>query len=249
MTIEELIHSVQEELTVGCMLPKILPDTEIQRIVDQRALKYFWKNYNYAQIKVYYWVPSNTFKMEPFTSYKYIDLPEELLAITWVYGIDDRSLFSLGVSAPNLSINMGVTNQPYLTSFVTTVGELGVYKTIIDGFSDVLNQLSKHTYKYDFNPNNHQLNILTKLDGGLIIEGYCRIEAEALFEDELFYRYVVGLSRRQLGYQLSMFDFNLPGGVKYSAESIKTLGEEEITKVEDTIKGMSKTSFIFMTKR
>jgi len=249
MTIDELVHSVQEELTVGCMLPKILPDDEIRRLIDQRALKYFWKNYNYAQLKVYYYVPWTTFKMEPYTSYNYVDLPEELLSISWVYGIEDRSLFRLGVSAPNLSINLGVTNQPYLTSFVTTVGELGVYKTIIDGFADVLNQLSKHTYKFDFNPNNHQLNILTKCETGVIVEGYSRIEAEALFEDELFYRYVVGLSRRQLGYQLSMFDFNLPGGVKYSAESIKALGEEEITKVEETIKGMSKTSFFFMVKR
>jgi hypothetical protein len=34
------------------------------------------------------------------------------------------SLFQLGLNTPNLSVNLGVTNQPYLSSYVTTIGEL-----------------------------------------------------------------------------------------------------------------------------
>ena len=43
--------------------------------------------------------------------------PEEVEAITRIVKIDDPSLFSLGIQAPHLSINLGVTNQPFLTSF------------------------------------------------------------------------------------------------------------------------------------
>ena len=45
LAIEELIDFVQQDITVGCALPKTLPDTEIRRFAETRALKWFYQNY------------------------------------------------------------------------------------------------------------------------------------------------------------------------------------------------------------
>ena len=64
--------------------------------------------------------------------YNYVNVPCEIQTVVYLYEVRGDSLFQLGINSPNLSVNLGVTNQPYLSSYVTTIGELGVYKTILD---------------------------------------------------------------------------------------------------------------------
>ena len=52
--IEQLIDIVQGELTFSGALPKILPDKEIKRLIQERCLEYFYKNWQYAVIKTYF---------------------------------------------------------------------------------------------------------------------------------------------------------------------------------------------------
>lgn len=248
-TIEELIDVIQGELTVSCSLPKLLPDVEIRRIVENIALPYFYRAYPYALIRAYYYVPKEYFATEQFTKYKSVQLPCEIQNVIWVHEIRQQSLFNVGINAPNLSIGLGVTNQPYLSSAVTTIGELGVYKVILDSFSDMLNQLSKYTLKNSFNKLNHTLHILTSMCYDLVIECYVQIEQEALFSDDLFIKYVVGKSKMQLGAIMGRFNFKLPGGIQYNYGDLTGEGKEEMQKVEEEIKGISNSSFFFMIKR
>ena len=162
-TIEELIDFIQNEITVGCALPKVLPDSEIRRIIETRALPYFYRNYQYAVQKMYFLISQEAFQTEEFTKYRYVNVPCEIQSITYLYEVRSQSLLQLGINTPNLSVNLGVTNQPYLSSYVTTIGELGVYKTILDSMSDMLNQLNKYTLKYHFNQLQHRLHILTNV--------------------------------------------------------------------------------------
>ena len=55
-TIHELIDVVQGELTVSGMLPKILPDIEIRRLVENKAQPWFYQNYQYAVQKLYFFI-------------------------------------------------------------------------------------------------------------------------------------------------------------------------------------------------
>ena len=52
--IEQLIDIVQGELTFSGAMPKILPDQEIKRLIRERCLEYFYKNYQFSTIKTYY---------------------------------------------------------------------------------------------------------------------------------------------------------------------------------------------------
>lgn len=248
-TLDELIDLVDAELTMDCSLPRVLPLRTIQRIIQTDAQPWFYQNYRYAVQKAYYFIPRQLFETEVFTRYKYIYLPEEIQTITWLFRVDNRSLFSLGINAPNLSINLGVTNQPYLSSYVTTIGELGLYKTVLDSFSDMLNQLNLYTVKYDYNQMSNRLNILTNIRDNIIAECYANIESENLYADPLFIKYVQGLAKLKMGEMVGRFDFNLPGDVKYNSAALMDEGQKMVDFVLEQINRLPNTDFIFMVNR
>lgn len=248
-TIEEFIDSIQTELTIACALPKTLPDESIRVIIEKRALPWFYRNYMYAVQKIYYGIHKEAFQTEEFTKYRYVTVPCEIQSVSYLYEVRSASLFQLGINTPNLSVNMGVTNQPYLSSYVTTIGELGVYKTILDSMSDMLNQLNKYTLRHNYNQLNHRLHILTDVKYDIIMEAYAEIPNENLFRDDLFFKYVAGYAKLQLGNMVGRYDFTLPGSVKINSADLVSQGQAEIKEVEETITGMSNSSWFFMVKR
>jgi len=249
LTIEELVDSVQTELTISCSLPKSLPDAQIRQIIEKRSLPWFYRNYQYAVQKMYFLIRKEAFFSEEFTKYNFVEVPCEIQSVTYLYEVRGESLFQLGINTPNLSVNLGVTNQPYLSSYVTTIGELGMYKTLLDNMSDMMNQLNKYTLKHHFNYLNHRLNILTNVKYDVIMEAYANIPQENLFNDDLFFKHIVGLSKVALGNMTGRYDFSLPGGVKIASADLVTQGKEEVKEVEEEIKGMSNSAFFFMVKR
>jgi hypothetical protein len=248
-TIEELIDLVQTELTIACALPKTLPDASIRQIIESRALPWFYRNYQFAVQKMYFFIHKDAFHTEEWTKYRFVKVPCEIQSVIYLYEVRGESLFKLGINTPNLSVNLGVTNQPYLSSYVTTIGELGVYKTMLDNISDMLNQLNKYTLKYHFNQLNHRLHILTDVKYNVIMEAYANIPPENLFRDDLFFKYVVGYSKQQLGNMVGRYDFTLPGGVKIQAADLVSQGREEVKEVEEEIKGMSTSGWFYMVKK
>jgi hypothetical protein len=249
LTCEELIDFIQNEITVGCALPKVLPDSEIRRIIETRALPYFYRNYQYAVQKMYFLIHQEAFQTEEFTKYRYVSVPCEIQSVTYLYEVRGTSLMQLGINTPNLSVNLGVTNQPYLSSYVTTIGELGVYKTILDSMSDMLNQLNKYTLKYHFNQLHHRLQILTNVKYDVVIEGYANIPPEYLFRDDLFVKYVTGWAKVQYANLTGRYDFSLPGSIKINSADIMAQGKEEIKEAEEEIRGQSNSSFFYMVKK
>lgn len=249
LTIEELVDLIQNELTISCALPKTLPDANIRQIVETRALPWFYRNYQYAVQKMYFLIYKEAFAAEEYTRYSYVQVPVEIQSVTYLYENRGTSLFQLGINTPNLSVNLGVTNQPYLSSYVTTIGELGTYKTLLDNMSDMLNQLNKYTLKHHFNHLNHRLHILTAVPYDVIMEAYANIPAENLFKDDLFFKYAVGYAKLQLGNMVGRYDFQLPGAIKINGSDLVAQGKEEILAVETEVKGMSNSSFFFMVKK
>ena len=249
LTIDELIDLVQNELTISCSLPKTLPDVNIRQIIETRALPWFYRNYQYAVQKIYYFIDERAFFTEEYTKYNYVTVPCEIQTVVYLYEVRGSSLFQLGINTPNLSVNLGVTNQPYLSSYVTTIGELGVYKTVLDSMSDMLNQLNKYTLRYHFNQLQHRLHILTDVKHDVVMEAYANILPEYLFKDDLFIKYMTGLAKIQYGNLTGRYDFTLPGGIKINSADITSQGKEEVKEVEEEIKGQSDSSFFFMVKR
>jgi hypothetical protein len=262
MVLDELKHYIQMNLTFSGALPKLLPDLHIETIIENDAKPYFYRNVYESVIKEYLYIPRHAFNIEKHTRYKYLTLPCDTQRVVWLYEINDTSLFSLGINAPNLSVNLGVSNQPYLQSVVTTVGELGVYKVIIDSFADMLNQLTKHTLKFDFNTYSKQLNILTSmgLNGnggfgngqevcGVVAEVYNSIPDQDLYDSSLFRRYVDAKANIAMGALVSRYDYQLPGSIKLNGADMISRGNEDLTRVFEEIKSTSTNAIIIMTKK
>ncbi|SRR6266403_105835 len=253
MTDLEIFDLINMDLTMSCSLPQILPTIEIKRLVEKIALPWFYEHHPFSVIRAYYYLPLDTLCTEQFTQYKYITLPDEIQNVIWTYQITDRSLFSLGFGTGNgqgnVSVNNGLTNQPYLNSMVTTIGELGVYKVIIDSFSDMLNQLSKHTLKFDYHFQSKKFHLLTSATTDIILETYSRIPAEDIFEMDHFKRYALALSKQQLGRLLTRYNMPLPGNVQINGEAIKNEGDTEIDKIKEEIKAMNANTFFFCIKK
>ena len=248
-TIEEMVDLVQTELTISCALPKTLPDASVRQIIENRALPYFYRWYQFAVQKLYYIIRKEAFFTEEFTRYRYVEVPCEIQTVTWLYEVRGDSLFQLGINTPNLSVNLGVTNQPYLSSYVTTIGELGLYKTLLDNMSDMMNQLNKYTLKHHFNQLNHRIHILTDVKHDVVLEAYANIPRENLFKDDLFYKYCVGWSKVMLGNMVGRYDFSLPGSIKINSADLISQGQAEVKEVEEEIKNQSNSSFFFMVKK
>jgi hypothetical protein len=248
ITVEQLIDIVQQDLTFSGMFPKVLPDKDIKRIVREVALPWFYRNYQFAVQKNYYYIERETLTNDLYTRYKYFILPEEIENVVRIVRVDNPSLFRLGIQAPHLSINLGVTNQPFLTSFVTTAGDLGVYRSILSAFSDEINKLNQPSLKFNFNHINKRLNIMTSVTTDLMLECWTRIEPDELFDNELFKQYTIGYSKKRMGEAMLQFTFEMPGGFNYNAAEIKSSGEEMMKEAIEQIKGETKNGWFFMSR-
>ena len=257
MILEEFKDYIRNNLTFYGALPDILPNGYIDNVIENDAKPWFYRNVYESVMKEYLYISKHSFQTEAFTKYKYVELPCNVQRVTYLYQVNDTSMFSFGVNAPNLSVNLGVQNQPYMSSVTTTIGELGVYKVIIDGFADMLNQLTKHTLKNDFNPHSKRLNILTSTGlnpydnqrTSIIAEVYTNIPDEDIFESSLFRQYVDAKCNMGLGMLLTRYKIPLPGNVEINGESILAEAKENMTKVMEEIKATQTNGIIIMTKK
>ena len=115
--------------------------------------------------------------------------------------------------------------------------------------SDMLNQLNKYTLKFQFNQLNHRIHILTNVKYDVIMEAYANIPQENLFREDLFFKYVCGWSKIQMGNMVGRYDFQLPGSIKINSADLISQGQAEVKEVEEEIKGQSNSSFFFMVKK
>ena len=248
MTIDQLIDIVQADLTLTGLFDKILPDLEITRLIKEEALDWFYKNYQFSKIKTFYYLEKNFLTTEQYHRSQYLILPNEVEDIVRIVRIDNPTLFRLGIQAPNLSINMGVTNQPFLTSFVTTAGELGVYRSVISNFADQLNKMTANTTRFNYNPLNKRLQFLAPVNTDLMLEVYVKIEEEELFDHVYFKQYVIGLAQIRQGMAVGRFNFNLPGNFQYNAADMITQGKEKMDAVIERVRGESQSAWFIMDR-
>jgi len=248
MTIDQLVDIVQADLTMTGLFDKILPDLEIYRLIREEALDWFYKNYQFSKIKIFYYLEKSFLTTEQYHRSQYLILPVEVEDIVRIVRIDNPTLFRLGIQAPNLSINMGVTNQPFLTSFVTTAGELGVYRSVISNFADQLNKMTANTTRFNYNPLNKRLQFLAPVNTDLMLEVYVRIEEEDLFDHVYFKQYLLGLAQMRMGMAVGRFNFNMPGNFQYNSADMISQGKEKMTEVIERVRGESQAAWFIMDR-
>ncbi len=248
MTIDQLVDIVQADLTISGIFDKILPDIEIYRLIREEALDWFYKNYMFSKIKIFYYLDKSFLTTEQYNRNKYLILPQEVEDIVRIVKVDNPTLFRLGIQAPHLSINLGVTNQPFLTSFVTTAGELGVYRSVISGFADQINKMTANTLRFNYNHISKRLVFLTAINTDVMLETYVRIEEEELFDNVYFKQYLIGLSQLRMGQAVGRFNFNMPGNFQYNAADMISQGQEKMNAVIEKVRSETNTGWFIMDR-
>lgn len=248
MTIDQLVDIVQADLTISGLFDKILPDLEIYRLIREEALDWFYKNYQFSKIKIFYFLERSFMTTEQYNRNQYLIFPPEIEDVVRIVKIDNPTLFRLGIQAPHLSINLGVTNQPFLTSFVTTAGELGVYRSVISNFSDQINKMTANTLRFNYNHISKRLSFLTTIDTDLMLEVYSRIEEEEMFDNVYFKQYLIGLCQTRMGMAVGRFNFNMPGNFQYNAADMITQGQEKMNAVIEKVRAETNTGWFIMDR-
>jgi hypothetical protein len=119
-----------------------------------------------------------------------------------------------------------------------------------------------NTFAFKWNKNSKKLTILGrdpnrsgKGQQGQLAQGFgaggtdvsvrcfVALNDDDLFADELFVRYCIAKSKIALANMLSVFTYNLPGGVQINASDIKATGESELQEVMDMINSENTPSY------
>lgn len=257
MTELELIREIEDALSYSCSLPYNLNQTEIQRII-KRARDYFYDNYQYSVEKRIIVLGRAIFASPNFTATRQIKLPDNIVSV-----FDVRETNGIGISG-NPDRDFGdsklLGSELLLSPFV---GDNLVYRTVMYSYFDLARAYLLETFAYNFNKNTKKLTILGRdpnrvntagvagagvngdYPGGVDVAISCfvKIVEDDLYADELFVRYCIGKSKEALGNMLSVFDYNLPGGVKVNAQSIISMGKEEVQEVMQMINDENTPSY------
>lgn len=244
-TQDEFIALVQQEISVACALPFTVPVKEIERIIRLSA-DWFYKKYEDSVEERYVVVSKKNFESEEFRKSRTVTLPDCVFSVfsfkklkedfgrTFSFdGTGDFGVERLFLS-DSVSIGQGTENMMY---YVLNLSWLDLSSHIIN-----------HTISYNYNRSSHKLFVGGQTpDRDCVVHCYVKLPFEYLMKDEIYYRYVVAKCKIQLSRILGTFNFNLPGNIQINYDLIRSEGQEELTKIEEEIKGDEGMDFFFTT--
>ena len=241
MTQSDLILDIQNELTFAKALPYSIPEQEIIRIITI-AERYFYDNWRHAIEPRYLLIPLEIFKNPLFLKERAIQMPDCVQFVHQVREAKGGTMF--GTIDQDFADNKFIGSEIFLTPFI---GESIMYRTILFSFLDLTKSMTIDTLAYDFNKNTHKITIMGRTPATVVVAQVAKkIDAEYLYEDELFQRYVRAKSKVKLGDLLTSFDFSLPGGIKPNYATMVTKAEAELVAVEAMMKTENTGDFLYL---
>jgi len=247
LTLNEIIDVVRQNVTMSCKLPYTLGDENVERIIKYDALRYFYREYKYANQKTYYYVDLMSMYKNKSTDIKFLTLPDEIEAVRWVYMVNYDDMYNLGYLLPKNSISLGQTSQPYIAAI--NVSEWAESMAVMQNMQDALATFQKNTTKFAFDPNSKRFEVQTSLRKNLMLEVWANIPEEFLFGDPYFLKYVTGVAMMDYATHLSFTDMQLAGNSKISTDRIYDRGKALYDEVQTYIKGISRATFFFNRTR
>tara|TARA_Y100000593_G_C4299070_1_gene332342 strand:- start:387 stop:1232 length:846 start_codon:yes stop_codon:yes gene_type:complete len=259
--LENFITEVGSEITGACMVPLNLPDAEVRNII-KRAVKWFRKNYEYSLRENYFHIPQSVFESASFKSSRTLHFPEEnattgageIFSIYGVYDLGSGWNQSGGgmdlrfQSGADFAVDKLLFQNAFNGSGASEAAEELQYYVINQSMFDMSRQIMENPISFSYSQLTGQLKIMGDTPrGDVIIECYESIENCALYNDEIFFRYVTAKVKQSVGSKLGVFKFSLPGGVEIDYDGIKSMGDEEMERVLEEIKGDEGVDWMFHT--
>jgi hypothetical protein len=244
------LDEIADDLTGACMIPINLPKKEVMNIV-KRAVKWFYKNYEYSVKENYYHIPNSVFETDYFKTHRSLHLPQAATdgsgMVFSVYGLYDLAsgwnqpgggLDLRFESGSDFALERMLFRNVYDGDGAARGAEELQYYVINQSMVDLSRQIMENPISFHFSQLTGELKFMGDTPkGDVILEVYETIPNCALYSDEIFFRYVAAKVKISLGSKLSVFKFALPGNVEFDYSEIKSMGEEELSTVIEEIKG------------
>ena len=245
------LAEISDEITGACMIPVQLPQKEIINIIN-RAKKWMYKKYEYSVKENYYHIPHDVFKTEYFKKHRTLTLPGPSAnggggEVYSVHGVYDLASGWNGVgmgmdvrfqSGSDFSLERMLFRGMYEGSGMAEAAEELQYYVLNASLADMSRQILENPISYNYSQLTGDLKIMGDTPkGDVVLEVYETIKDCALYGDELFFRYVSAKIKQSLGAKLGIFKFAMPGNVEFDYGAIKDMGDEELSAIEEEIKG------------
>ena len=244
--LNNFLDEVASHVTGACMIPMNLPQSEVYNIV-KRAKKWFYKNYEYSMVENIMYIPKEVFATDHFKQRRALTMPgpdttsggNEVYSI---YGVWEKGHGGFGTS---VTFNTGDFDMERML-YGTMQGGAGVamgmenlqYYVINQSAFELSKQILENPLSYHYSQQTHELKFMGQTPkSGVFLEVYETIPDCALFNDEIFFRYVAAKVMISLGQKLAIFGYNLPGEITINADVIQSMGSDELDAVIEEIKG------------
>lgn len=245
MTLQEFISDVKSELTVACAMPIVPKDAEIMRIIKYAA-EWFYKHHEDSVEERYYAIPKTMFQTAAFRARRVIPMPDCVFSVFGVKKL--REDFSSNMSfdgTSDLSVDKFLFKDSANLGFGT---EALMYYVANLFWLDTMSHIMTHTISYNYNRNTHLLTISGETpDRDIVASCFVRIPMENLYDDEVFYRYVVATAKMQMARVIGTFKHPLPGGVEINFDILKEEGKETLAEIKEEIRKDEGMDFFFTT--
>lgn len=252
------LQELGDDLTGACMVPVNLPQREIVNII-KRAKKWFYKNYEDSVRENYYHIPSSVFSSSYFKSHRSLNLPSASEdgsgAVFSVFGVYDLGSGWNGVgggldvrfqSGGDFAIEKMLFRGMYDGVGMAAAAEELQYYVLNQSMADLSRQILENPISFQYSRLTGELKILgdtPKQD--VILHVYETLPDCALYDDEIFFRYCSAKIKQSLGAKLGIFKFALPGNVDFDYDAIKSMGDDELSAIEEEIKGDEGVDWMF----
>ena len=269
--LDALIKLINDDLTIACQIPFTVPKKEINNII-QRAKKYFYKIYEDSVEQMYIALPAGALHTAEFNQgvpygtgkanetitnknqianpRGIVQMPSRVYSVNDVFEIggfsgEDGGFGSMSFNADD--VDFSIDKFIYDDVYGAGIGSENLMYYVVNSlFMDNARQVLLPQISYTFNRLTKKFRFQGELPKrAVIFEIFSTISDCALFEDEAFQRYVMGMAKIQLSRILGTFSFNLPGNITINYDMISSEGREEVDRVVEEIKGDEGVDYFF----
>jgi hypothetical protein len=245
--LDEFIRNINSHITGACMIPIKLPKKEVIQIVS-RAKEWFYKKYEDSVQENYYVVDKANFNTAAFKSSRKIELPGprpdgsgRIFSVTSL-NVAGEQMIGLsgkrGFVDADFSIERLILGGTYSVPYTSAGGENLMYYVITENYFDLAKQVLVNKISFDYNRLTRNLIIKgEKPKSHLVLEVNETISDCALFQDEIFFRYVAAQVKKAIGTMIMMFGYSMPGNITLNGDMIRDDAQTDIEKIEEEIKG------------
>lgn len=231
MTRDAFIERVTNEVSENRAVPISPKKVRLNQIINEAA-RYFHQNGDEAVEFEYIIIPNSVVNTPLFKSRRQIQLPKCVEAVT---GLSETGAL-LNIGSNNINPDYRKTNFNYHLA-VGGDSDSMLYGVIASYYSDFIRNFVVRRVSFEYNPHTNMLTIKGRdhfFD--LVVQAYVHISEEALFEDERFFRYVVGKAKMSFVNVFGFVEANLIGGLALNVSQMRDEGKEMVDEVKEELK-------------